>query len=128
MLVTSKSTPTGPLVTIHSTHSICGDLIGRPNTSWLVPGTTQEKKTPGPTTVPRSIRPKPSESTLVSLLNKSLDPTPHEDQEPVIFSNASTQTDPVVLLDTGVGRPPALFSATRVSTIQIPDICFDKIV
>ena len=111
VLITSESTASGTQTTIHPSSQICETLFGQPNTCWTVYPIKATSRS-----IPRA------GSTLVSLLKKPAESTTPEDPGPTIkdpgpitVSTTPTQTDPVVVLDTGVGRPPALFSTVRVS-------------
>ena len=126
VLITSEITASGTQTTIHPSRQICETLFGQPNTCWTV--------YPIKTTL-RSTEGKSVDRPLVSLLTGSADPPERVGEkrttavtlEAKVVNTIATQTpqisartvpiqtDPVVILDTGVGRPPALFSGERVS-------------
>ena len=113
VLITSEITASGTQTTIHPSSQICETLFGQPNTCWTVYPIKS---------IPRSTEGKSCVRPPVSLLKGRVDPhreeveqtKPLEKPEIKTARTVATQTDPVVLLDTGVGRPPALFSTSRV--------------
>ena len=126
VLITSEITASGTQTMIHPSSQFCGTLFCKPNTCWTVYPIK---------TTPRSTEGKSVNHPLVSLLTGRVDPpeqvggkrTTAETSEAKNAHTIATQTpqistrtipiqtDPVVILDMGVGRPPALFSGVRVS-------------